>query len=211
MLLNLTTVAASILSSVAPFNSQMTSMNYKVQDVTNFTTVNVEQTKDIALLNIEQPKEKRLICNGCSEQENATLAHFQNHGITDKNALATIMGNIRQESMFISNICEGGQRTSYKGCTRGGYGLIQFTSSSRYDGLGNYAQKTGGNPSSLETQLGYIVTEPEWKDIEHKLKTPGKPISQYMKYAYRWLGWGIHGARTNYAHEYVNKLVYENI
>ncbi len=37
------------------------------------------------------------------------------------------MGNIRQESTFVPNICEGGSRTSWGNCGRG-YGLIQWTS-----------------------------------------------------------------------------------
>ena len=40
--------------------------------------------------------------------------------ISDRNALATIMGNIKQESRFISNICEGGARVPYDRCHRGG-------------------------------------------------------------------------------------------
>jgi len=28
-----------------------------------------------------------------------------------------------------------------------------------------------------------------------------------MNAAYRWLGWGIHGARTNYAYDYTKKMV----
>lgn len=158
----------------------------------------------------ERPKEKRLICKGCNENENAALAYFQSIGITDKNALATIMGNIKQESMFVPNICEGGYRTSYHSCGRG-YGLIQFTSSDRYYGLGSFARKIGGNPSTLDTQLQYIVSEPQWKQIENGMKTPGKSIDRYMNYAYNWIGWGIHGARTSYAYDYVNKFVMSEV
>lgn len=154
--------------------------------------------------------ESRLICKGCNEHENRTLAFLQEQGITDKNALATVMGNIRQESMFVSNICEGGARTSYQGCRSGGFGLIQWTSSDRYRGLGNFARATGGDPSALDTQLQYMITEPQWNNILHKLKTPGKSIDRYMNYAYRWLGWGVHGARTSYAYAYTKKLVEVN-
>jgi hypothetical protein len=143
----------------------------------------------------------------CNEHENATLAFFQERGIKDRNALATIMGNIMQESTFVPNICEGGSRTSYHGCRSGGYGLIQFTSASRYYGLGDFAKKIGGNPSTLDTQLWYIVTEQQWKSIESRMKVPGKSIDRYMSYAYTWLGWGHHGARTNYAYDYSKKLV----
>jgi hypothetical protein len=119
------------------------------------------------------------------------------------------MGNIRQESTFVPDICEGGARVPYHRCTRGGYGLIQLTSQSRYDGLGRFAAKTGGSPSSLSTQLNYIFTESQWKGIEDQLKTPGRSIEYYMRLAHRWLGWGHHGARTSYAYDYAKKIVRE--
>ena len=154
----------------------------------------------------EKPKEKRLICKGCSEHEQLAVEYFQQQGIKDRNALATIMGNIKQESMFVPNICEGGSRTSYGGCY-GGYGLIQWTSANRYYGLGDFAKKFGGSPSSIYTQLRYLTNEVQWKEIESRMKVPGKSINRYMDYAYSWIGWGIHGARTSYAHEYASKLI----
>ena len=160
-------------------------------------------TKEVAP---EKPKDKRLICKGCNESENATLAFLQDYGIKDRNALATIMGNIKQESTFQSSVCEGGSITSYRNCY-GGYGLIQWTSANRYYGLGDFAKKFGGSPSSLQTQLRYLTNEVQWQRIEEKMKTPGKSISRYMDYAYSWIGWGHHGARTSYAHDYASRLV----
>ena len=164
--------------------------------------------KKTAILEVapEKPKEKRLICKGCNENENVTLAFLQDHGVKDRNALATIMGNIKQESGFVPNICEGGSRTSWSNCGRG-YGLIQWTSAGRYYGLGDFAKKYGGRPSELQTQLRYLTNEVQWQRIENSMKTPGKSINRYMNYAYSWIGWGIHGARTHYAHEYANRLI----
>jgi hypothetical protein len=123
-----------------------------------------EPTPKTAILEVapERPKEKRFICKGCSEHENTTLAFFQERGITDRNALATILGNIKQESTFVPNICEGGSRTSYRNCY-GGYGLIQWTSANRYHGLGDFARRYGGSPSDLHTQLRYLTTEVQWQ------------------------------------------------
>jgi hypothetical protein len=160
-------------------------------------------TKEVAP---EKPKDKRLICKGCNESENATLVFLQDYGVKDRNALATIMGNIKQESTFQSSVCEGGSITSYYNCS-GGYGLIQWTSANRYYGLGDFAKKYGGSPSSLQTQLRYLTNEVQWKRIEEKMKTPGKSIYSYMDYAYSWIGWGHHGARTSYAHDYANRLI----
>ena len=160
-------------------------------------------TKEVAS---DKTKEKRLICKGCSNVEQNALDYFQDIGIKDRNALATIMGNIKQESTFQSSVCEGGSITSYHNCGRG-YGLIQWTSADRYYGLGDFAKKFGGSPSALQTQLRYLTHEVQWKRIEEKMKTPGKSIYSYMDYAYSWIGWGIHGARTSYAHDYASRLV----
>jgi hypothetical protein len=173
-----------------------------------FSIIQEEPTSKTAIREVapEKPKEKRLICKGCNEHENATLAFFQDRGVKDRNALATIMGNIRQESTFIPNICEGGSRTSWSNCGRG-YGLIQWTSADRYYGLGDFAKRYGGSPSALHTQLRYLTTEVQWQRIEDRMKTPGKSINRYMDYAYSWIGWGHHGARTSYAHDYASKLI----
>ena len=138
--------------------------------------------------------------------EQRVLDFFQEKGITDRAALAVLLGNIKQESLFVSNICEGGARIPYERCHRGGYGLIQWTTTGRYDGLGRHARAIGGDPSALDTQLSYLVTEREWREVENRFKQSGGTISSYMKAAYWWLGWGIHGNRTHYAQNYYNAL-----
>ena len=213
-----TFVAVSLLGIAAPGPAHLPFVNYKMQGppppveastkpfsiIKEFDLVDEKKTaiREVA----PKPKEKRLICKGCNENESATLAFFQDQGITDKNALATIMGNIKQESTFFPNICEGGSRVNYHNCGRG-YGLIQWTSANRYYGLGNFARKYGGNPSSLRTQLRYLTNEVQWQNIESKMKTPGKSIDRYMDYAYSWIGWGHHGARTHYAYQYADQFV----
>ena len=174
-----------------------------------FSIVQEEPTSKTATREVAPvtPKEKRLICKGCNTNETKTVEFLQNRGITDKNAIATIMGNIRQESTFTPNVCEGGARVSYSACISGGYGLIQWTNASRYNGLGNHAARIGGNPSSLNTQLDYMLHEGDWKMIENQMKTPGKSITDYMRLASKWIRWGHHGARTDFAYNYVNKLV----
>jgi hypothetical protein len=164
-------------------------------------------TKEVAP---EKPKETRLICKGCSNEEHLALEFFQDAGIKDRNALATIMGNIKQESTFRSSVCEGGSITSYYNCGRG-YGLIQWTSADRYYGLGDFAKKYGGSPSSLNTQLRYLTNEVQWQRIAEKMKSPGKSINRYMDYAYSWIGWGHHGNRTRYAYDYLNKFATKTV
>ena len=152
------------------------------------------------------PTEKVWVCEGCSENEAKTLEFLQKRGIKDRAALATVMGNIRQESMFLTDICEGGARVSYENCHSGGFGLIQWTSINRYRGLGSFAAKYGLSPTSLEAQLRWMVNEPQWVRFETYLKGEGQSIEYYMKHAYPWLGWGIHGARSQYSYNYYNRL-----
>jgi hypothetical protein len=159
------------------------------------------------------PVEKELTpvtCVGCTDVEQKTAEFFYKKGVKDRQALAVVLGNIRQESGFNPQACEGhGIRTSipYQSCRRGGFGLIQFTSSHRYYGLGNYARSIGKTPEQLETQLEYITTEREWKAASRTFTTPGLHISNYDRAAYTWLGWGIKGARMTYAWQYINRIV----
>ena len=207
---NFFTVALPLLASVTTSSVTLPSVfpPPPVSGLPPFSIIQEEPTSKTATKTVapEKPKEKRLICKGCNENENVALKYFQDIGIKDKNALATILGNIKQESTFVPNVCEGGSKTSYSSCW-GGYGLIQWTSSNRYYGLGDFARKYGGSPSSLSTQLKYLTNEVQWKKIEDRMKTPGKSIDRYMDYAYNWIGWGHHGARTSYAYDYANRFI----
>jgi hypothetical protein len=208
---NIFTVALPLMATVTTSTATLPSVfpPPPVSGPPPFSIIREEPTSKTATREVaqpEKPKEKRLICKGCNENENVALNYFQDIGIKDRNALATIMGNIRQESTFVPNICEGGSRTSWRNCY-GGYGLIQWTSANRYYGLGDFAKKYGGSPSSLNTQLRYLTNEVQWQKIEEKMKTPGKSIYSYMNYAYDWIGWGHHGARTSYAHDYASRLI----
>jgi hypothetical protein len=211
MLKTLTNVTVSLLSTVATSAATLPTPSFATSSVTQPPFAIVPEapsepqetaTKEVAPV---KPKELRLICKGCNSNEERTLEFLQKHGITDKNALATIMGNIRQESTFFPNICEGGARTSYPNCG-GGYGLIQWTNAPRFYGLGKHAARIGANPSSLDAQLDYMLHEGDWKMIENQMKTPGKSITDYMGLARKWIRWGHHGARTDYAYDYANKL-----
>ena len=130
-------------------------------------------------------------------------------GVTDKTALAVLLGNIKQESKFELTVCEGGKKTGYDGCHRGGFGLIQWTTAPRYRGLGHVARQYQLDPNSLDAQLKWLFTEVEWKKVEMRFKTPDKPLWFYMNAAYDWLRWGKLGARTVYSREYLNILEFK--
>ena len=152
--------------------------------------------------------EKTWKCLDCSPEEQYVLEQLQEHTkISDRNALATIMGNIKQESNFTANICEGGARVSYSECTRGGYGLIQWTSLGRYNNLGKFCSKYGCDPSTLEGQTRYMINESVFQRYLPEFEGRGKTVDQYMVPAYYWLGWGIKGNREYYSYNYSKKLI----
>jgi len=154
-------------------------------------------------------EEKTWKCPGCNYNEKYVLEKLQEKtNISDRNALATIMGNIKSESNFYPNICEGGARVPYEKCLRGGYGLIQWTSIGRYRGLGTFCKKYGCDPSSLEGQVRYMINEPQFQKVLPEFEGHGQPVHQYMVGAYYWLGWGIKGNRQTYAYNYTKKLVF---
>jgi len=148
-------------------------------------------------------------CPECTLEEQYVLKKLQERtNITDRNALATILGNIKQESKFIPNICEGGARVSYTECKVGGYGLIQWTSIGRYKGLGNFCAKYACDPSSLEGQTRYMINESIFQKYLPSFEGNGQTVQQYMTPAYYWLGWGIKGKREYYSYNYSKKMVW---
>ena len=152
--------------------------------------------------------EKTWKCPGCNDNEKYVLKQLQEKtNISDRNALATILGNIKSESNFHANICEGGARVSYNQCHSGGYGLIQWTTANRYNGLGKFCRKYNCDPSSIEGQTRYMINENQFQKYITEFQGRGFGIHQYMVPSYYWLGWGIKGARETYAYNYVKRFV----
>jgi len=154
-----------------------------------------------------EPYIKSWKCEDCTPNEQYVLSQLQEHTrISDRNALATIMGNIKQESKFTPDICEGGARVSYHQCLSGGYGLIQWTSVGRYNALGSFCAKYDCDPSSLEGQTRFMINETTFQRYLPMFEGSGQTVRQYMVPAYYWLGWGIKGNREIYAYDYHKKL-----
>lgn len=167
--------------------------------------VSVNEEKAVPIETVK----KEWTCPGCNYNEKYVLKQLQEKTrISDRNALATIMGNIKSESNFHPNICEGGARVPYDRCYSGGYGLIQWTSTNRYLGLGRFAKKYGYDPSSLEGQTAYMINEYTFQKYLPEFEGTGRTVDQYMVGAYYWLGWGIKGYRQQYAYDYTKKLVW---
>ena len=171
------------------------------------STVDVSVNKDKAIA--PEVNNKTWTCPTCSLKEQYVLAELQKETrITDRNALATILGNIKQESNFHPDICEGGARVPYDRCYSGGYGLIQWTSINRYNNLGKFCNKYDCDPSSLEGQTRYMINESVFQRYLPEFEGSGQTVSQYMIPAYYWLGWGIKGYREQYAYDYTKKMIY---
>ena len=167
-------------------------------------TVNVEKAIPIEVV------EKEWKCPGCNKNEQYVLQQLQERtNISDRNALATIMGNIKSESAFRPNVCEGGAIVPYHQCLSGGYGLIQWTTTARYKGLGNFAAQYKCDPSSLDCQVRYMINENQFQKILPEFEGRGQTVHQYMVGAYYWLGWGIKGYREQYAYDYTKRMVFE--
>jgi len=178
-----------------------------INEIKNPPPVDVSVNKEKAIK--LEVVEKEWKCPGCNKNEQYVLEQLQKKTkISDRNALATIMGNIKSESNFYPNICEGGARVPYDRCLRGGYGLIQWTSTNRYLGLGRFAKKYGYDPSSLEGQTAYMINEYTFQKYLPEFEGNGQKVDQYMVAAYYWLGWGVKGYRQQYAYQYTKKLVW---
>tara|TARA_B100001094_G_scaffold198155_1_gene192256 strand:- start:616 stop:1191 length:576 start_codon:yes stop_codon:yes gene_type:complete len=168
----------------------------------------IEPTKEDVVSIPVEPYIPSWKCPECTPEEKYVLKQLQEHTrITDRNALATIMGNIKQESKFISNICEGGALVSYTDCKVGGYGLIQWTSIGRYNNLGKFCNNYECDPSTLEGQTRYMINESIFQRYLPMFEGSGQTVDQYMVPAYYWLGWGIEGNRRTYSYNYTKKLL----
>ena len=178
-----------------------------INEIKNPPPVDVSVNKEKAIK--LEVVEKEWKCPSCNKNEQYVLEQLQKKTkISDRNALATIMGNIKSESNFHPNICEGGARVPYDRCYSGGYGLIQWTSTNRYLGLGKFSKKYGYDPSSLEGQTAYMINEYTFQKYLPEFEGNGQTVDQYMVGAYYWLGWGIKGYRQKYAYDYTKKLVW---
>ena len=175
----------------------------RIEEATTLVVPEVEE--EVVVVEVPEP-EPEITCKDCTPVEEQALEFFHDKGITDKYALAMIMGSIKQESRFKPNVCEGGFITTWSGCRRGGYGLIQFTSAHRYYGLGRYAQRTGQPPEAAQTQLEYIVTEREWEAAKKIFAKQGLPMHSYDRAGKIWLGYGIKGKRLMYAWDYAARI-----
>lgn len=199
------TISATLLGSACVAAK---TLDEYLAEVTGETIVVEEESPVQEPVKVVELEVKEWKCPTCSPNEKYVLSKLQEYtNIDDRNALATIMGNIKSESNFHTNICEGGARVPYERCYSGGFGLIQWTSINRYRGLGNFAVKYDCNPSELDCQVRWMVNEPQFQKVLPVFEGGGQTVSYYMKPSYRWLGWGIKGNRELYAYDYTKKMI----
>ena len=122
--------AATLLFSLPACSSQRLdeALNLKGTETEDELVKEEEVTVDVEVEVAEEEAsttESTWVGANFTVNEAKALKFFQEYGIKDRAALATLLGNIQQESKFNSNICEGGARIPYERCYRGGYGMIQ--------------------------------------------------------------------------------------
>ena len=202
-----TLMVAAVFAGTACVAS--TSLEDELNDVTGQEQVDVSVDKEKAVpIEVVEHVEPKWDCPDCNENERLVLSELQERtNIKDRNALATIMGNIRSESNFHANICEGGARVPYEQCHSGGYGLIQWTTVGRYNGLGSFCRKYDCDPNTLEGQVRYMINENQFQKVLPEFEGSGNTVRQLMVPSYYWLGWGIKGYREQYAYDYSKRLV----
>jgi hypothetical protein len=161
---------------------------------------------------------------------------FKGQGITDKKALAVILGNLQQESSLNPLACEsiGGPAPSLTSCTptktssgywRTGVGILQWSNpnnvSGRRDQLFAYCNSKGLDVNALSSQLQFLITEWDWTKSDGAQKcfvTAGKQMgsapdnyklatpNSYWYCAAYWTRWGSVGCRVTYASNWLNVL-----
>ena len=114
-----------------------------------------------------------------------------------KMQLAVILANIKQESGFNPLACEGYYprlTTGYWDCynnTRGGFGLLQWTSEGRIKGLGAFCASYKCDPNTVAGQMRYLVNEYDYRLVRPVFNTPGLPLQEYKDASFAWIRWGI--------------------
>lgn len=124
--------------------------------------------------------------------EREVVLVLSHRGITDKNAIATVLGNIQQESSF---------RVDAWNESEGSYGLMQWRLG-RLRRLKAYCRTL----TDARCQLFFMISEQDWRNVEHLLKTPGQSIEFYNDAMKKYLRWGIEGSRREYARDYLKIL-----
>ena len=123
-----------------------------------------------------------------SDVEEEVIRVLAHRNITDINAVATVLGNIQQESGFKVNALNASE---------GSFGLIQWRLERR-NRLESYCKDL----NDVRCQLFFMVSESDWAAIESDMQITGQSIEYYNGLMKKNLRWGIEGNRVKYAYEY---------
>ena len=93
-------VAEAVDSETEP---ELVALEAILEEVTNPSTETLVAVS-------QEPQSTRWVGRNFTASETKVLEFFQDYGITDRAALAVLLGNVKQESRFETNICEGGTR-----------------------------------------------------------------------------------------------------
>ena len=123
--------------------------------------------------------------------------------------VAGVCGNIQQESSFNPTITEGGrafdQARTRAGATAAGFGLCQWSFDRLWSatGLLAWCDAQGYDYSTIDGQLRFMLHEigQYWPDLGQTLTTATDPVFAAQEFGRLFEGWGIEGARNQYAAE----------
>ena len=124
--------------------------------------------------------------------------------------VAGVCGNIQQESSFNPTITEGGRAfdqldRTRAGATAAGYGLCQWSFDRLWSatGLLAWCDAQGYDYSTIDGQLRFMLHEigQYWPDLGQTLTTATDPVFAAQEFGRLFEGWGIEGARNQYAAE----------
>ena len=100
-----TLIAVATCSLLAPSMIASERLDEALKITEEPVTLNNPPSPESAAPVVAETPEYSFKCDNCTEEEQLVLNALQERGITDRNALAVIMGNIRQESKFDSIVC----------------------------------------------------------------------------------------------------------
>ena len=138
-------------------------------------------------------KEQFWECPTCTPAEQYVLKELQKQtNIKSRNAFRRFLETLNRKVTSVPSYARRGSRVPYDRCfaSRWIYGIIQWTTESRYNGLGSFCKKYGCDPSSLAGQVRYMINENQFQTVLPEFEGGVDTVAQYMVPCYYWIRLG---------------------
>ena len=160
----ITMIASVILMPVSTYALSEHELNLHSQNDIYFYDPCEVGTIDVSEEGDGPTETKVFVVSG--DNASTILSNLINAGYSPT-AAAAILGNLKAESSFNPLILEGGSTvgddfvawSNGSKTFSGGFGIAQWTSAGRVQGLQNYANSKGLKVTSLQAQTGYLIQE----------------------------------------------------